>query len=292
MAQGEHPALAEVSNTNLLTLYARARESQRPDALLRDERAVELVRQLPYDWSRIRLGEEDLAGLALRGREFDRLCRGFLAGGPGGCVVHIGCGMDTRFYRVDDGRVLWYDLDLPAVIEARRQLIGGEQARYRMLASSVLDEGWMDTLDCQQCGRLLFLAEGVLVYLRPEQVRWLVQTLLGRFSGAELVCDAVTPYYRWMNNLKLWLSGSTARMRWAIQRPEEVEGWGQGIRLLESYHYFDQDEPRLADHRWVRRVPFLARGSGVFHYRVGEAVRHPQRAERDTAEGAAHTADA
>lgn len=271
MSQGEAVIPAGVSRINLITLYARARESQRPDALLRDERAMELVKQIPYEWSRIHLEEEDLAGLALRGRELDRLCRSFMAGQPAGCVVHIGCGLDTRFWRVDDGRVLWYDLDLPEVIEGRRELIGGEQARYRMLASSVLDEGWMDTLAAQQCSRVLFVAEGVLMYLRPERVRWLVQTLVERFSGAELVCDAVTPCYRRLNNLKLWLSGSMLQMRWAMERPEDLQGWGQAIRLLESCYYLDLDEPRLVEQNGRKRVSLLARGSGVFYYRLGEA---------------------
>ena len=100
---------AGVAQTNLITLYARALESQRDDALLRDERAVELVQEIDYDWTRIQLGEEDRVGLALRGLEMDRLCRDFMGRHPGGCAVHIGCGLDTRFWRVDDGQVLWYD---------------------------------------------------------------------------------------------------------------------------------------------------------------------------------------
>ncbi|OQB25928.1 MAG: Leucine carboxyl methyltransferase [Chloroflexi bacterium ADurb.Bin180] len=262
---------AGVAQTNLITLYARALESQRDDALLRDERAVELVQGIDYDWTRIQLGEEDRVGLALRGLEMDRLCRDFMGRHPGGCAVHIGCGLDTRFWRVDDGQVLWYDLDLPQVIEGRRELIGGEQARYRMLASSVLDESWMHTLSCQQCGQVLFVAEGVLMYLQPQQVRWLVAMLARRFAGSELVCDAVTPCYRFVNNVKLRLSHSKGRTHWAIKRPEELESWGEGIRLLESYYYLDQDEPRLADHRWLIRLPFLAHRTGIFHYRLGEA---------------------
>jgi O-methyltransferase involved in polyketide biosynthesis len=38
-------------------------------------------------------------------------------------AVHIGCGLDTRFDRVDNGQVVWYDLDLPLVIGLRRKLI-------------------------------------------------------------------------------------------------------------------------------------------------------------------------
>ena len=183
--------------------------------------------------------------------------------------MHIGCGMDTRFQRIDNGQVLWYDLDLPQVIEERRQWIGGEQARYRMLSSSVLDEDWMDTLSAQQCASTLFVAEGVLGYLRPEQVRWLVQMLLRRFPGSELLCDVLSPWLQWLTNLQLWLSGSTAKSRWAVRSPEEVESWGEGIRLLERLYYLNLDEPRLTSHRDAIRVPFLARGPGIYRFRLG-----------------------
>ena len=125
--------------------------------------------------------------------------------------------------------------DLPQVIEGRRELIGGEQARYRMLASSVLDESWMHTLSCQQCGQVLFVAEGVLMYLQPQQVRWLVAMLARRFAGSELVCDAVTPYYRFVNKSIRALDSDGRRTG-----PSEARGArraGEGIRLLESYYY-------------------------------------------------------
>jgi len=60
----------------------------------------------------------------LRNREFDRYAQDFLRCHPEAVVVHIGCGLDSRFERVDNGQVEWYDLDLPHVIELRRKLIG------------------------------------------------------------------------------------------------------------------------------------------------------------------------
>jgi len=133
MSETESQTLSGVAGTSLITLYIRAIESQRPDALTKDERAEELVRQLGQESLRKTAALTEDSGrvvMILKSREFDRFAQDFLARHPDAVVVHIGCGLDTRFERVDNGRVEWYDLDLPDVIELRRKLVGGEGARH------------------------------------------------------------------------------------------------------------------------------------------------------------------
>lgn len=108
--------LEGISETLLITLYARAVESERPDGLIRDEKAVEIVKKLECDFSRLRLHGHDEVAIIMRMRRFDHQARDFLARNPEAAVVHFGCGLDTRFERVDDGRVQWFDLDLPDVV--------------------------------------------------------------------------------------------------------------------------------------------------------------------------------
>ena len=130
-------SLTGVPETLLIPLYIRAKESQRPDAMLKDDIAVAVVDQLDYDFTRIKLQGHDQLAIILRLREFDRFARDFQAAHPDGVVVHIGFGLDTRFERVDDGRVEWYDLDLPNAIELRRKVIGEQRGRYRRVNISV-----------------------------------------------------------------------------------------------------------------------------------------------------------
>jgi O-methyltransferase involved in polyketide biosynthesis len=35
---------------------------------------------------------------------------------PEGLVVNLGAGLDTRFYRLDNGTITWIDIDLPEVV--------------------------------------------------------------------------------------------------------------------------------------------------------------------------------
>jgi O-methyltransferase involved in polyketide biosynthesis len=262
--------LGEVSETLFIPLYFRAKETQRPDALMKDEQAVALVKQLNYDFTQIKLQSHDEVAIILRLREFDRFARDFLDRHPDGVVVHIGCGLDTRSTRVDNGQVEWYDLDLPEVIELRRKLIGGEGPRYHLLACSMFDHAWLDTLSVHRPRPFLFMAEGVLQYFTEAQVKSLVLTLKECFPGAELVCDAATPFMIRLDNLHLVFWKISARLRWGLAHGRDVESWGEGIRLLDEWFYFERPEPRLGAMQMIRHIPALRKASGIFHYRLGQ----------------------
>ena len=258
-----------VSETLLIPLYARAVESQRPNPLIKDDRAVEIVRQTDYDFGRMKLSDGDKVAMILRLREFDRLVIEFLTRHPEAAVVHIGCGLDTRFERVDDQQVEWYDLDLPEVIELRKRLIGGEKARYHLLSSSVFDEAWLESLQIHPQRPFLFLAEGVLPYFEEGRIKTLVLTLQNRFPGAELVFDAHTPFAIWTDNLQFAIGGLRVRMHWGLKNAKDLENWRAGIALLEEWYFLDCLEPRLGAMQWMRRFPFLRKSAGIFHYRLG-----------------------
>jgi O-methyltransferase involved in polyketide biosynthesis len=262
-------SLEGVSETLLMTLYARARESGRPDAMITDDRAAAIVKQIAGDLSRLRMQRHDEIAVMMRLRKFDAHVCEFLRRNQKGVVIHIGCGLDTRFERVDNGSVEWFDLDLPEVIELRRKLIGTESNRYHVLATSVFEAGWLPEVSLYQPGPFMFLAEGVFPYFEEAQIKELFLRLRDQFPGSELVCDAHTPFVIWVDNLHLAFAGVKARLHWHLKAGKDVEEWGKDIRLLDEWNYFEEDEPRLKLFRWVRLIPPLAKSSGIFHYRLG-----------------------
>ena len=60
---------------------------------------------------------------------------------PDCTVVNIACGLDTRFYRMDNGKITWYNLDLPETIAIRNQIFE-ESGRVSTIGISALDPAW------------------------------------------------------------------------------------------------------------------------------------------------------
>jgi len=274
MSETPHQALSGVPETWLAPLYWRAMESQRPDAMMKDEKAVALVTQMSDEFDRVRkipMTEMLNVMRIMLTREMDRYARDFLSRHPEAVVVHIGCGLDSRFERVAErnSRVEWYDLDIPGVIDLRRKFIGDEGDRYHLLACSVLEDAWLEAVKVHSPRPFLFLAETVFIYFMEAQVKSLVLKLRGHFPGAELVFDAWKPFEVWLGNRYLSNSLFTGLLHWGLWRGQEIEGWGDGIHLLDEWGFFDCPEPRLAHIRWLRPIESLFRTLRIYHFQLG-----------------------
>ncbi|MCA9663474.1 MAG: class I SAM-dependent methyltransferase [Myxococcales bacterium] len=287
----EKLALSDVANTALLTAFCRAHENRRPQPLLEDrpiaaivERLTPLLARSPRRLHRRlaagKLRDDMIVHIALRARQYDAYSRDFLARHPDGWIVNLGCGLDTRFWRIDEpGKraIRLFDLDLPEMIALKREFVG-ETDRYRMIASSVLDHGWMDRVADETAGApLLLLAEGLFMYLPQAEVQALVVALRARFPGSELVFEAVNsrwlrPAMRWMITLKMRLElglGRGTEYRFGIADSREPEAWSPGIRLLEEWVYLDVDEPRIGPIRRFRGLDIMRHTQWTVRYALG-----------------------
>ena len=277
MSETTNQDLSGVPETSLASLYWRAMESQRPEALMKDEKAVALVTQMSLDFSQVRqipMTELLKVMRIMFTREMDCYARDFLSRHPEAVVVHIGCGFDSRFERVDNGQVEWYDLDLPGIIDLRRKFIGDEGERYHLLACSVLEDAWLEAVKVHSPRPFLFLAETVFVYFIEAQVKSLVLTLRDHFPGAELVFDGWRPFEVWLGNRYFSHSNSqfAGLMRWGFWRGQEIEDWGDGIHLLDEWGFFDQPEPRMDSFRWMAPIFRLFKPMRIFHFQLGKAA--------------------
>ncbi|WP_329486096.1 class I SAM-dependent methyltransferase [Kitasatospora sp. NBC_01246] len=203
MSSGERPELGEVPETALWTLWHRAVEARRPDTVLDDPKAVELVERIDFPFAE-RFGASALSAQlqALRAACFDREVADFLAREPRGTVVCLGEGLETQYWRVDNGRARWLTVDLPESVALREQLLSpGPRQRY--LAADATELGWTEEVDRDQA--VLITTQGLLMYLPPPRVKALIAGCAERFPGGSLVLDAVP---RWFSRLTL-----TGRMR-------------------------------------------------------------------------------
>jgi O-methyltransferase involved in polyketide biosynthesis len=262
-------SLEGVPQTLLMTLLVRARETQRPNPVFKDEKAVEMVSRIDADFSKLKMQRHDEIAVIIRMQRFDRHVRDFLTRNPDGVVVHIGCGLDTRYERIGNDRVEWFDLDVPEVMELRKKLISTEAPHYHVITGSVFDVNWFAEVEPFKPRPVLFIAEGVFPYFEEAQVRELFLRLSKHFPGCEVVCDAHTPFVIWADNLHLALSGVKARLQWRLKDPRDVETWCGDFHLLDEWNYYSDDEPLMKPFLWFRVIPGLARSSGIYHYRLG-----------------------
>lgn len=225
---GTAPELGEVQETLLIPLYARACDAASSRPVLGDRRARELVDAIDYDFTRF--GGSSLSGSVYRSSIFDGWAAPFLREHPEGTVVELGTGLNTRFDRLDNGRVHWFDLDLPDVIALRRRFFTDTE-RCRMLAGSVLDTGWFDTVAASP-PPYLFLSEAVLIYLDNDQVHRVLTRLSQRFPGASIAFDTAGTRMVTGQDRNRSLAQVSARLRWTCDNPRDLERWG--LALLDS----------------------------------------------------------
>jgi len=186
--------LEGVSETTLWTLHHRASEAARPDRVLHDPMAVELVDAIDFPFE-ARFGSSSTWSQwqALRARTFDREVRRFLHDHPDGTVIALGEGLETQLWRVNNNHVHWVSVDLPPVIQLRQQLLPASP-RLELVASSVVDGAWLDEID--RTRGTLVTAQGLLMYLEPEQVHELIAACAARIGDGGLLFDAVP---RWLS---------------------------------------------------------------------------------------------
>jgi O-methyltransferase involved in polyketide biosynthesis len=233
--------LSPEQETLLIPLYAKA---QPGNPLFFDPRAQNILNRVDYDFNRLRVPYKTIVLLCQRAKKLDVVAKAFLAEHVNGVVLHLGCGLDSRFWRVDNGQVEWYDLDMPQVIELRQQFYA-EQERYHLIASSVTDLDWTNAVAAVE-RPVLIVAEGLLMYLDEADVKRLFLRLREVFPGCQLIADVFSRMTAHSATKHPSLKQTGASIGWGIDDPREVEGWGLGIRLLEEWYFTrDPDLDRL-----------------------------------------------
>lgn len=224
-------SLGTVPETLLIPLYGRAELTRQGSDLIRDPKAVEMVDAIAYDFSKFD-GLPSLLGSVARTRIFDHWVARWLAEHRGGTVVEVGAGLNTRFERIDDGAVRWFDLDLPDAMALRRRFFA-DSDRRRMIDGSVTDAAWVDAIGPDP-GPWVFVIEAVLSYLSEVDVRRALGLIAEHFPGAGVVFDTWGEWMREHQDEHDALQMMDARVEWFWEEPAELEGWGLGLELRES----------------------------------------------------------
>ncbi|MDD3252068.1 MAG: class I SAM-dependent methyltransferase [Lachnospiraceae bacterium] len=227
--------LGNVQETMLIPLAIKANETLRPNARIRDEKAVEIIRELEADTDQYDkfMSHE---GVIARTIMFDRTLKVLLEKHPDACCVNLGCGLDARFDRVDNGRLLWYDIDLPDAMAVRKQFFQ-EQERVKQISGSILEDGW--TREIEKGRFMIFLIEGVLMYFSKEQVQCLLGILSYAFPEFVLLAELMPPFTSKMSKHHDTIKNTKAVFGWGTKSGKELEELCPGLTLIRENSFND-----------------------------------------------------
>ena len=224
--------------TMLMTLSGRAIQSQWKNPVLRDPWAEEAMRHIDYDISKTYKGvgswsmwrEIGCTIIATRAATFDLLTNRFLTDHPDAVVLQVGCGMDSRAYRVDTpASVEWFDVDYPDVIDLRRQLFPEREA-YHLIGAPLEDLRWLDEVPRDRPG--LLIAEGVLHYLSETEVKALFNAVVDHFPGGQMIFDICNSMI--VKRAGSNVGGTGATYKWGLDDPQDIKQLEPKLELIKE----------------------------------------------------------
>lgn len=261
-------SLLGVSETLLLALVARHLESSSADPLLDDSAATRMVESLDIDVERLGHAVRPVQqATALRCALVDRATRAFIDRVPEPTIVTLGVGLCTRYFRVATSRTQWFDIDLPNVAALRESLLPDEPDR-RTIAASALDPRWMDEVAGRPTDSILFVIEGLLSYLLPDEVQALTIRLADRFPGSEILAEALGPHASRRSQYGRSLAGADTAIRWTIADFAEVTAWDSRIELLHQWCPGDHQPGQRRTHRLLHRLAGPSTDMKIGHLRL------------------------
>ena len=236
---------AKEKETMLMTLSSRALQSQWKDPILRDPWAEEAMRHIDYDMSKQLTGVaswsmwKDIGCtiVATRAATFDQLTSQYLAEAPDATVLHVGCGMDSRVFRIDPpANVQWFDVDYPDVIDLRRQLFPERGASYHLIGAPLDDLRWLDQVPRDRPG--LLIAEGVLHYLSETEVKALLNAVVAHFPGGQMIFDICNSMI--VKRTGSNVGGTGATYKWGLDDPQDIKQLEPKLELIKEFRPSEQ----------------------------------------------------
>jgi len=224
--------------TMLMTLSGRALQSQWKNPILRDPWAEEAMRHIDYDiakqykgvgswsmWSKI-----GCTIIATRAATFDNLTNSYLTDHPDATVLHLGCGMDSRAFRLNPpASVQWLDVDYPDVIDLRRQLFP-ERNAYHLIGAPLADLRWLDEVPRDRPG--LLIAEGVLHYLSETEVKALLNAVVAHFPSGQMIFDICNSMI--VKRAGSNVGGTGATYKWGLDDPQDIKQLEPKLELVKE----------------------------------------------------------
>lgn len=249
----EKITLTGVPETMMQTVFARAQETQKPNHKIADEKAVELVSHLDYDFSLAEKDKTMSSGVIARTLVLDRMVKEYLHKSPNAVVVNLACGLDTRCYRMQ-GYSHWYDLDLPEVMALREKLLP-EDGVITQISSSAMDTDWANGIAAN--GKpVLVILEGLTMYLTEPDVKQIFAILAAHFPDVTVLVETMTPFIVKTVKEKS-IEGSHAKFTWGVKDGKALAALLPEFAFVEEHSLVEGMEVIAPVYRVIGKIPFI-----------------------------------
>lgn len=262
--------LKGVPETMLIPLWARAEETKRKDSIIKDLKAVEMIKKIDYDFSIFGNNNKfykTQVGVAARTKILDDLTKKYIEKNPNGTIINIGSGLDTRCIRMDTKNVKWYDIDLKQGINIRRNFIK-ETEKLKFIEKSVFDYEWIELIDKKE--NVLIIAEGILMYFTIEKIKELFKNIADNFFDSYIVFEAMDPmcvgkskYHETVKKLK-----TKAEFCSGFKSGREVECFDSRLKFIKEFYHFNIGGKRWRSMRALWFIPRMKRMMKIITIKV------------------------
>jgi len=267
------PVLTPTEDSLFLTLCGRALDNRSPRPVLGDALADQIVRTLGYDHGRLHIDTDLRLNIALRAKKLDEVTRAFLARHPDAVGLDLGAGLDTRHARIaPPPTVEWFDVDLPAVAEARRRLVP-ERPHAHVVAADVTHPEWLDGLPADR--PVIVVADGLMGFLSENELITLFDRVVDHFPSGELVFNSYSRFAVWAVKHSRGTRSVADLLRFpGFDDPRVPERWNPRLHLVREILL--AREPEIASYPRVlrlyygllaRRTSWARKGTIILHYR-------------------------
>lgn len=253
--------LSKLSQTLFIPLAVRAKEAKSKQPLLEDNMAVDIFNQ--FDTSNIVIdgGEISTHGILARTKIIDTEVKNIITKNPHSIVINLGAGLDTRFFRLDNGVVQWYDLDLPEVISLRKQFIP-ESKRLHLISKSVMDYSWIDEISYSANDTVVLIAERLFMYFTEDEVKEILNFLCVKIPESDMLLDVVHSFFV---GKKI-----SSNFLWGIARAKEIENLSKDISVIKGWSVGKLLKQRQSlIFRLLNIFPSTKNRSQIIHIRLG-----------------------
>lgn len=227
----EKVSVTGVPETMIQTLYARAKESEKDNPMIRDDMAAEIVSKLDYDFSNVDKDKAMSYGVIARTIVLDEMVERYLSKNPNSVVINIASGMDTRCYRMEGKYLRWYNVDLPETMEIREKFLTESGPIYQ-IAKSAMDASYMDEI-INDGENVLVVIEGLSMYLSEEDVLQMFSIIEKNFSEVTVMVETMSPFV--VRHIKeKSIEGSNAKFTWGVKNGKLLQ------KLVPAFSYKEE----------------------------------------------------